>query len=65
VYVPTYMSWIFWLFKPLLPAATMAKFSMVGQGPHACGKALLPYIESTQLPLKYGGIADNVKTTKS
>lgn len=58
VNVPSLMAWVFWAFKPLLPAATQAKMTMVGSGHHAIGKALLPYIEEAQLPKKYGGSAD-------
>ncbi|KAJ3772673.1 CRAL-TRIO domain-containing protein [Lentinula raphanica] len=58
VNVPSYMTWIFWLFKPLMPSATLAKMSVVGSGTSALGKALLPEIDAKQLPKRYGGEAD-------
>ncbi|KAG6897825.1 hypothetical protein C0992_010630 [Termitomyces sp. T32_za158] len=58
VNVPTLMNWIFWAFKPLLPAATLAKMSVVGTGHHALGKALLPVIDAEELPKRYGGEVD-------
>ncbi|KAG6812738.1 hypothetical protein H0H92_000955 [Tricholoma furcatifolium] len=58
VNVPTIMNWIFWAFKPLLPAATLAKMSVVGTGHHALQKALLPIIDAKELPKQYGGEAD-------
>lgn len=51
------MTWVFWLFKPLMPAATLAKMSVVGSGAHTIGKALLPHIDATELPDRYGGKA--------
>ncbi|KAM6497051.1 CRAL-TRIO domain containing protein [Amanita muscaria] len=56
--VPTLLNWIFWAFKPLLPANTVAKMSVVGSGTHAISKALLPYIDEKQLPQRYGGDAE-------
>ncbi|KAG6902585.1 hypothetical protein C0995_014592 [Termitomyces sp. Mi166 len=56
--VPTLMNWIFWVFKPLLPAATLAKMSVVGTGHHALRKALLPIIDAKELPKRYGGEAE-------
>ncbi|KAG6908954.1 hypothetical protein DXG01_002560 [Tephrocybe rancida] len=58
VNVPTLMNWIFWAFKPLLPAATLAKMSVVGSGHHALKKALLPVIDAKELPQRYGGEAE-------
>lgn len=58
VNVPSYLTWIFWLFKPLMPAATLAKMSVVGYSPRTIGKALLPFIDSKELPKRYGGQAD-------
>lgn len=55
--VPTIMTWIFWAFKPLVSSATFAKLSVVGRGPETIGKELLPYIDSSQLPQRYGGSA--------
>lgn len=51
------MSWIFWIFKPFLPSATIAKMSVVGQGAGAISKELLTYIPNDQLPERYGGAA--------
>ncbi|KAJ2915480.1 hypothetical protein MD484_g4931, partial [Candolleomyces efflorescens] len=56
--VPTLLSWIFWAFKAIIPSATMAKMSMVGTGESALRKALLPYIDTKQLPKRYGGEAE-------
>lgn len=49
------MAWIFWIFKPLLSSATAAKMTVVGPGAKAIGKAILPVVEDTELPRKYGG----------
>ncbi|KAJ7257949.1 CRAL-TRIO domain-containing protein [Mycena haematopus] len=57
VNVPGYMSWLFWIFKTILPAATFAKMSVVGSSPRSIGKALLPYIAPDELPKRYGGTA--------
>ncbi|THU86219.1 CRAL/TRIO domain-containing protein [Dendrothele bispora CBS 962.96] len=56
--VPGYLSWIFWLFKPILPAKTFSKMAVVGSGAHAIGKELLPLIDAKELPKRYGGTAD-------
>ncbi|KAG8902492.1 Non-classical phosphatidylinositol transfer protein (PITP) [Tulasnella sp. 408] len=56
--VPTIMTWIFWAFKPLVSAATFAKLSVAGRGPETIGKELLPYIDGSQLPKRYGGNAE-------
>ncbi|KAG2141237.1 CRAL-TRIO domain-containing protein [Suillus clintonianus] len=58
VNVPSFLTWIFWIFKPLLSAATVAKMSVVGSGPKVIGSALLPLIPADQLPKRYGGDAD-------
>ncbi|RXW23990.1 hypothetical protein EST38_g1859 [Candolleomyces aberdarensis] len=58
VNVPTLLSWIFWAFKAIIPSATMAKMSMVGSGDNALRKALLPYVDSKELPKRYGGDAE-------
>ncbi|CCM04180.1 uncharacterized protein FIBRA_06342 [Fibroporia radiculosa] len=60
VNVPGLMAWVFWLFKPFLSAKTLEKFSMVGSGPKTIGAALLPLIDATQLPKRYGGEADDL-----
>ncbi|KAJ7918778.1 CRAL-TRIO domain-containing protein [Mycena leptocephala] len=57
VNVPSYMSWLFWIFKTILPSATFAKMSVVGSGPRSIGKALLPFIAADELPKRYGGNA--------
>ena len=64
VNVPSAFTWIFWLFKPLLPAATLAKMKVAGRGPHGIGKELLPLIDADQLPKQYGGSADAPWATK-
>lgn len=58
--VPNMMTWVFWLFKPLISAKTLAKFSMVGTGPRTIGAALLPHIDASELPKRYGGQADDL-----
>ncbi|KAF8906200.1 CRAL TRIO domain-containing protein [Gymnopilus junonius] len=58
VNIPTLLNWMFWIFKPILSANTLAKMSVVGSGHHAIKKALLPCIDATQLPKRYGGEAD-------
>jgi hypothetical protein len=55
--VPTILSWIFWAFKPLVPAATLAKMTVIGTGAPAIHKALSPYISEDELPKRYGGHA--------
>lgn len=52
------MTWIFWLFKPLMPAATLAKMSVIGSGPSTIGKVLLVEINDKELPKRYGGEAE-------
>ncbi|KAH7881769.1 CRAL-TRIO domain-containing protein [Phlebopus sp. FC_14] len=59
VNVPSFLSWIFWLFKPFLSAATLAKMTVVGSGSRSIGAALLPIIDQDQLPREYGGSADD------
>ncbi|KAH9931807.1 CRAL-TRIO domain-containing protein [Fomitopsis serialis] len=49
VNVPTFMAWVFWLFKSF--------FSMVGTGPKTIGAELLPLIDAQELPKRYGGEA--------
>ncbi|EEB98465.1 hypothetical protein MPER_02018, partial [Moniliophthora perniciosa FA553] len=58
VNVPSYLTWIFWIFKPLLPAATMAKMTVVGTGSYTIGKSLLPHVNAKDLPKRYGGEAE-------
>ncbi|KAK0202730.1 CRAL-TRIO domain-containing protein [Desarmillaria ectypa] len=58
VNVPAYLTWIFWLFKPLISANTLAKMSVVGSGAPAIGRALLPIIGAKELPKQYGGEAE-------
>ncbi|KAJ7035623.1 CRAL-TRIO domain-containing protein [Mycena alexandri] len=57
VNVPGYMSWLFWIFKSIIPSATFAKMSVVGSGAHSIGKVLLPVIPADELPKRYGGKA--------
>ncbi|KAF9454230.1 CRAL/TRIO domain-containing protein [Macrolepiota fuliginosa MF-IS2] len=56
--VPTLLNWMFWAFKAIIPAATLAKMNVVGTGSHAIHKALSPYIPDERLPRRYGGQAD-------
>ena len=56
--VPTFMTWVFWLFKPLISANTLAKMSVVGSGTSTIGDALLPVISAEELPTRYGGEAE-------
>ena len=56
--VPTFMTWIFWIFKPLISANTLAKMSVVGSGTSAVSQALLPIIDVKELPERYGGDAE-------
>ncbi|KAI0083848.1 CRAL-TRIO domain-containing protein [Irpex rosettiformis] len=55
--VPTFATWIFWLFKPLLSAKTFAKMNVVGTGVSTVSAALLPAIGEAELPERYGGQA--------
>jgi hypothetical protein len=50
------MTWIFWLFRPVLSSATLAKMKVVGHGPGTIGKELLPLIDVKELPAQYGGV---------
>ncbi|KAI0730962.1 CRAL-TRIO domain-containing protein [Earliella scabrosa] len=56
--VPTLLTWVFWLFKPLISAATLAKMSVVGSGARTIGAELSQVIPVEELPKKYGGQAD-------
>lgn len=56
--VPTLMAWIFWLFKPIISATTLAKLNVVGSGTTATSAALLPFIDPKELPKRYGGGAE-------
>jgi len=56
--VPGFMTWIFWLFKPLISANTLAKMNVVGSGTSTIGDALLPVISAKELPKRYGGDAE-------
>ncbi|TFY51001.1 hypothetical protein EVG20_g11217, partial [Dentipellis fragilis] len=58
VNVPTLMTWIFWIFKAIVPSATFAKMRVVGSGPQTIGKELLPIVAKDQLPKRYGGDAE-------
>lgn len=58
VNVPSFMTWIFWLFKPLISSATLGKMTVVGSGPRTIGAALLPIIDERELPKRYGGSAE-------
>jgi hypothetical protein len=52
------MTWVFWLFKPLISANTLAKMSVVGSGTATINEALLPVIDTKELPKRYGGEAE-------
>ena len=56
--VPTFMTWVFWLFKPLISANTLAKMNVVGSGTPTISQALLPVIDTKELPKRYGGEAE-------
>ncbi|KAI0642331.1 CRAL-TRIO domain-containing protein [Trametes meyenii] len=56
--VPTLLTWIFWLFKPLISAATLAKMSVVGSGAKTIGAELSQVIDVKELPKRYGGEAE-------
>ncbi|KAF9646226.1 CRAL/TRIO domain-containing protein [Thelephora ganbajun] len=56
--VPTFMTWIFWLFKPLISANTLAKMNVVGSGTATISEALLPVVDARELPKRYGGEAE-------
>ncbi|KAI5118679.1 hypothetical protein M0805_003616 [Coniferiporia weirii] len=58
VNVPAVFTWVFWLFKPLISAETLAKMSVVGSGPQTIRKELLPFIDAKELPKRYGGEVD-------
>ena len=55
--MPTVLTWIYWLFKPLVSTATLAKMTVVGQGPKTIAPELLPIIDAKELPRRYGGEA--------
>ncbi|KIJ55626.1 hypothetical protein M422DRAFT_24194 [Sphaerobolus stellatus SS14] len=57
VNISTLLTWIFWLFKPIIPSQTFAKMSVIGSGSETIGKELLPYIDADELPERYGGKA--------
>lgn len=52
------MNWMFWLFKPLLPAKTMAKMTMMGRDLPAIKATLSELIDVSELPKRYGGEAE-------
>lgn len=55
--MPTLLNWLFWAFKSVISAKTLAKMSVVGTGHHDLKKALSEYIAIDELPTKYGGNA--------
>ncbi|PPQ90753.1 hypothetical protein CVT25_010142 [Psilocybe cyanescens] len=63
--IPAIFNWIFWLFKPLISANTLAKMSVVGTGHYAIKKALLPFIDSKELPERLPYVADSTKPRNS
>ncbi|KAG8954115.1 Non-classical phosphatidylinositol transfer protein (PITP) [Tulasnella sp. 419] len=56
--VPALMAWVFWAFKPFVSSQTFAKLQMVGRGPETIAKELLPAIDKSELPKRYGGEAE-------
>ncbi|KZT59854.1 CRAL/TRIO domain-containing protein [Calocera cornea HHB12733] len=58
VNVPSFLTWIFWLFKPLLSAATLAKMQVLGVGSSTIGEGMLPFVPAAELPKQYGGTAE-------
>ena len=52
------MNWMFWLFKPLLPAKTLAKMTVVGTNRREIFDILSTTIDSKELPKRYGGNAN-------
>ncbi|KAL5531370.1 hypothetical protein ACEPAG_4247 [Sanghuangporus baumii] len=58
VNVPAIFTWIFWLFRPIISAQTLAKMSVVGTGANTIGKELLTVIDAKELPKRYGGEAE-------
>ncbi|KAL4065966.1 CRAL-TRIO domain-containing protein [Scleroderma citrinum] len=58
VNVPSFLTWIFWFFKPFISAATLSKMTVVGTGPRAIGSVLVSTIPEDELPKRYGGIAE-------
>ena len=56
--VPTLLSWIFWAFKAVVPAATFKKMSVVGTGEKEICKTLKEHVDEGQIPRRYGGGAD-------
>ncbi|KAH0836536.1 CRAL-TRIO domain-containing protein [Lanmaoa asiatica] len=59
VNVPSFLNWIFWLFRPFLSSATLAKMTVVGSGPDALGAAISLVIDKDELPKQYGGTANS------
>ncbi|KAM5544274.1 hypothetical protein V8D89_001934 [Ganoderma adspersum] len=57
--VPTLLTWVFWLFKPLISAATLAKMAVVGTGAKTIGLELSQVIDVKELPKRYGGEAED------
>ena len=48
------------MFTKALSPATQAKMSVVGSGPATISKELLPIIDKSQLPKRYGGDGDDI-----
>ena len=57
--VPTVLTQIFWLFGPIVSASMSAKMSVVGTSEGAVSSALLPVIDESELPSRYGGKAND------
>ncbi|KAJ3542137.1 hypothetical protein NM688_g6003 [Phlebia brevispora] len=56
--VPAFLTWMFWIFKPIISAKTYAKMSVVGTGQPVIAEAMLPLIDAQELPKRYGGEAE-------
>jgi len=58
VNVPTILTWVYWIFKSIVPSKTFAKMQVVGSGPQTIGKTMLEFVDKSQLPKRYGGDAE-------
>ncbi|KAF7794412.1 hypothetical protein EIP86_005546 [Pleurotus ostreatoroseus] len=58
IHVPAFLTWMFWIFKPIISAKTYAKMSVVGTSQSEISQAMLPLIDAKELPKRYGGEAE-------
>ena len=56
--VPTFLTWMYWFFKNLVNPRTFAKMQVVGTGKATILAAFVPFIDTKELPKRYGGEAD-------